>query len=113
MNNESLDEMAEMLLERARIKINLKDGSKVLATADVYLGSLIQIRGWTIQESQFDDNPLFIQPPRYIMQSKKAFFYFYCSSDRLYHNLVERIREEYKKKEENKNIKESIDDLGF
>jgi len=109
-NDNEAKEMAERLLEKAKIKIFLqKNNPKLLATAQITLGDLIEINGFTIKKSQYDD--LWIQPPTY--SPPKFYKSFFVKNKKIYKKLLDEIERAYKNELDEQGISESIEDIGF
>lgn len=109
-NDNEHKEMAENLLEKAKIKIFLQQNNpKLLATAQVTLGGLIEINGFTIKKSQYDE--LWIQPPTY--SPPKFYKSFFVKDKRIYKRLLEEIERAYKNELDEQGITESLEDIEF
>ena len=109
-NDNEQKEMAERLIENAKIKIFLiKDNPKILATAQLTFGGLIEINGFTIKQSQYET--LWIQPPTY--SPPKYYKSFFVKDKKIYKRLLDEIERAYKNEIDEQGITESIEDMKF
>lgn len=99
--------MVSILTENAKIKIFLrKDTSKgLLATAQVLLGGVIEINGFTVRVSKYDEQEYWIQPPTFGPKYNKS---FWIDDKKLWRELTERVERHYKNKLEEEDIDNEI-----
>jgi hypothetical protein len=108
--NDEVKQMCEQLIEKSRVIIHLKNSEKILAQATLDLGS-IEIRNWTIQESQFESGYL-IQPPRALV-GKFWLFHVYVGDKNLYKKITDKIAYSYEQELLNKQTEEAVEDIPF
>lgn len=103
-------ELLTRLYEQAKIKIFLKNNGNLLATAQVIIGGIQEINGFTVWQSKFDDN-LNIKPPTYDPYHKCSAIW--VKDEDIWKNLCKRIEREYLNKKEEEQIEESIEEMEF
>lgn len=98
------------LIEKSKVKVYLRDEGPVLATAQLIIGGLIEINGFTIRNSKFDENDLWVQPPAFGSKFAKSFF---IKNKTLWAVVLEKIGREYKNTLEEKGIEDAVENIGF
>ncbi len=82
-------EMLLALVEKAEVKINLKENGRWYGTAVIVLGGVFEIRGWRLGKSNYEDNPLWIQPPCYGTSKVNKPFYAIWTKDKEINSIIE------------------------
>ena len=111
MNNDEQKEIIKELIEKSKVKIFFSKNEKILATAQVIIGDLIEINGFTIKNSRYEETPLWIQPPTY--SPPKYLNAFYLKDEKVFKHLIDKIEREYLNKKEKEEIDTSLDDIDF
>lgn len=84
-------ELTKIMIEQARIEISSTKSENILARASVIIG-LIEMKGWTISRSKFNDQEYYVLPP-HIMK----YLIIYVDNPELYSSLVGKIVHAYEK----------------
>lgn len=110
INDTALLEMADTLLERAEVKIHLKgEESSLLATASIIMGGIIEINGFTIRASKYED--LWTQPPK--AGPHYNINCFFVNNPKTWSRVVKTIERNYLNALEERSIEETIEDIPF
>lgn len=109
-NDNDLVEMADILLERAEIKIHLKgEESNLLATASLILGGIIEINGFTIRASKYEN--LWTQPPK--AGPHYNINCFFVNNPKIWARVVKNIERNYLNVLEERGVEDSVEDMEF
>jgi len=98
------------LIEKSKVKIYLREEGPVLATAQLIIGGLVEINGFTIRESKYEENELWIQPPAFGIKYAKSFF---IKDKNIWSIVIEKIDRSYKNAREEKGIADEVENIGF
>ena len=107
MTNDTEDkEIIENLIQNAEIKIHYIKGEKrVKAYANVILGGVMEINGFSISDSKYGD--LWLQPPKYGKNYNCA-FYLNDKDKKLWKLLETKIKEKYENEDIDKYLKDNL-----
>lgn len=102
-------EMIGILIEKARVEIHFKKDSPILASAQIIMGEIMEINGFTIRKSDFDD-ALWVQPPTFGRNYAKSFF---LNDKKLWEILTEKVERAYKNKLDEEGTADAVEDIPF
>lgn len=110
MSGLSEREMITELINNCRIEVTLKDSGNCLALVNLILGEVLQIRGWRISNSKWEENPFWVQPPSYgRSKAGKSYYAWWLTDQELSATIVVKIIEAY----ENRKMDEDEENITF
>lgn len=89
MSGNTNNEMLNKLITSADIEIVLRENGRWLGIANVILAEKLEIRGWRIGKSNFEENPYWIQPPSYGHSKSGKPYYSWWLNDKELASILE------------------------